>query len=66
MLVARGHATKEIARRLGVTTKTASNHVEHVYTKLGVGSRAAATLFATQQVAAGVTVVQRNAARPGR
>ena len=47
-LVARGHATKEIARRLGVTTKTASNHVEHVYTKLGVGSRAAATLFATQ------------------
>jgi DNA-binding NarL/FixJ family response regulator len=47
-LLARGHATKEIARRLGVTTKTASNHVEHVYTKLGVGSRAAATLFATQ------------------
>jgi DNA-binding CsgD family transcriptional regulator len=47
-LLARGHATKEIARRLGVTTKTASNHVEHVYTKLGVGTRAAATLFATQ------------------
>lgn len=47
-LLARGHANKQIARRLGVTPKTVSNHVEHVYTKLGVGSRAAATLFATQ------------------
>ena len=25
-----------------------SNHVEHIYTKLGVGSRASATLYATQ------------------
>jgi HD-GYP domain-containing protein (c-di-GMP phosphodiesterase class II) len=47
-LLARGHTNKEIARRLGVTPKTVSNHVEHVYTKLDVGSRAAATLFATQ------------------
>ncbi len=47
-LVARGLANKEIARRLGVTPKTVSNHVEHIYTKLGVGSRAAATLYATQ------------------
>ena len=46
-LLARGKATKGIARHLGITPKTASNHVEHVYTKLGVGSRAAATLFAT-------------------
>ncbi|MDX6307882.1 MAG: hypothetical protein QOI06_928 [Nocardioidaceae bacterium] len=47
-LVARGLANKEIARRLGVTPKTVSNHVEHIYTKLGVGSRASATLYATQ------------------
>jgi HD-GYP domain-containing protein (c-di-GMP phosphodiesterase class II) len=47
-LLARGHPNKQIARLLGVTPKTVSNHVEHVYTKLGVGSRAAATLFATQ------------------
>jgi HD-GYP domain-containing protein (c-di-GMP phosphodiesterase class II) len=47
-LVARGQANKQIARRLGVTPKTVSNHVEHVYTKLGVSSRAAATLFATR------------------
>jgi HD-GYP domain-containing protein (c-di-GMP phosphodiesterase class II) len=47
-LLARGLANKEIARRLGVTPKTASNHVEHIYTKIDVGSRAAATLYATQ------------------
>ena len=33
---------------LVVSPKTARNHVEHVYSKLGVSSRAAATLYATQ------------------
>jgi HD-GYP domain-containing protein (c-di-GMP phosphodiesterase class II) len=47
-LIARGHTNKEIARLLHVTPKTASNHVEHIYTKLGVTSRAAATLCAIQ------------------
>jgi len=47
-LVARGLANKEIAKRIGVTPKTVSSHVEHIYTKLGVGSRASATLWATQ------------------
>jgi HD-GYP domain-containing protein (c-di-GMP phosphodiesterase class II) len=47
-LVARGLVNKEIARRLGVSPKTVSRHVEHVYAKIGVGTRAAATLFATQ------------------
>jgi HD-GYP domain-containing protein (c-di-GMP phosphodiesterase class II) len=47
-LVARGHSNKEIARRLVVSPKTASNHIEHIYAKLGISSRAAATLFATQ------------------
>jgi DNA-binding NarL/FixJ family response regulator len=32
-----------------ITPKTATNHVEHIYTKLGVTSRAAATLYATQR-----------------
>jgi HD-GYP domain-containing protein (c-di-GMP phosphodiesterase class II) len=48
-LLARGQSTRDIAQRLVVTPKTVSNHVEHIYTKLGVSSRAAATLFATQQ-----------------
>ena len=47
-LLARGCSNKEIGRRLVVSPKTASNHVEHIYTKLGISSRAAATLFATQ------------------
>lgn len=48
-LVARGRSNKQIAQRLVVTPKTMSNHVEHIYAKLGVSSRAAATLYATQQ-----------------
>ena len=48
-LVARGRSNKQIAQRLVVTPKTVSNHVEHIYAKIGVSSRAAATLYATQQ-----------------
>jgi HD-GYP domain-containing protein (c-di-GMP phosphodiesterase class II) len=47
-LLARGQANKQIAARLSVTPKTVSNHVEHIYSKIGVSSRAAATLYATQ------------------
>jgi HD-GYP domain-containing protein (c-di-GMP phosphodiesterase class II) len=47
-LLARGHSNREIGRRLVVTPKTAANHVEHIYAKLGASSRAAATLYATQ------------------
>jgi HD-GYP domain-containing protein (c-di-GMP phosphodiesterase class II) len=47
-LVARGLADREIARRLVVSQKTVSNHVQHIYAKLGITSRAAATLFAIQ------------------
>ena len=47
-LVARGMVNKQIARQLDVSPKTVSRHVENVYAKIGVGTRAAATLFATQ------------------
>jgi HD-GYP domain-containing protein (c-di-GMP phosphodiesterase class II) len=47
-LLARGQSAKQIAQRLSVTPKTVANHVEHIYTKLGVSSRASATLFATR------------------
>jgi HD-GYP domain-containing protein (c-di-GMP phosphodiesterase class II) len=47
-LVARGLLNKEIARRLQITPKTVGNHVEHIYAKIGVSSRAAAGLFATE------------------
>jgi HD-GYP domain-containing protein (c-di-GMP phosphodiesterase class II) len=47
-LLARGQSNKQIAAALVVTPKTVSTHVEHIYSKLGVSSRAQATLFAIQ------------------
>jgi HD-GYP domain-containing protein (c-di-GMP phosphodiesterase class II) len=47
-LVARGLSHIEIAERLVISRKTASNHVEHIYAKTGVRNRAMASLFATR------------------
>jgi HD-GYP domain-containing protein (c-di-GMP phosphodiesterase class II) len=47
-LISRGLSNKEIAERLVITRKTAGNHVEHVYAKIGVSNRARASLFAIQ------------------
>jgi HD-GYP domain-containing protein (c-di-GMP phosphodiesterase class II) len=48
-LLARGLSTKEIAGQLGVSPKTASNHIEHIYGKINANNRVAASLFAVQQ-----------------
>jgi HD-GYP domain-containing protein (c-di-GMP phosphodiesterase class II) len=45
-LVARGLTNKEIAARLGISAKTAGNHLQHVFEKIGVTTRAGATMFA--------------------
>lgn len=47
-LLARGRSVKDIAAALHITRKTAANHVEHIYTKIGVNNRALASLFATR------------------
>lgn len=47
-LVARGLSSKQIATQLVITPKTARNHIEHIYTKIGASSRVAASLFATE------------------
>lgn len=47
-LLARGRQTKQIARTLGISPKTADRHIEHAYRKMGVSTRAAATLFAME------------------
>jgi HD-GYP domain-containing protein (c-di-GMP phosphodiesterase class II) len=47
-LLARGLTKKELARRLVIAPKTADAHVQHIYAKLGVSTRAGATLFAMQ------------------
>ena len=48
VLLARGNSDRQIAQKLVVAPKTASNHVQNIYAKLGISSRAAATLFASQ------------------
>ena len=47
-LVARGLSNRQIASELTISSKTANAHVEHIYTKLGVNSRALASLFAAK------------------
>jgi HD-GYP domain-containing protein (c-di-GMP phosphodiesterase class II) len=47
-LLARGLQTKQIARELGISVKTADHHVQNAYGKIGVSTRAGATLFAMQ------------------
>ncbi|NOU32369.1 MAG: HD domain-containing protein [Polyangiaceae bacterium] len=46
--LARGLTNKEIAVALGIAPKTARNHVEHIYAKIGVTTRASAALFAVR------------------
>jgi HD-GYP domain-containing protein (c-di-GMP phosphodiesterase class II) len=47
-LVAEGCSNPAIAKRLYISRRTAEHHVQHVYTKIGVSSRAAAALFALE------------------
>jgi HD-GYP domain-containing protein (c-di-GMP phosphodiesterase class II) len=47
-LVARGLSNREIASALVVSPRTAEHHVQHIYTKVGVSSRAAVALFAME------------------
>ncbi len=47
-LLAQGNSNKAIAATLGISAKTVGNHVEHVYTKLGVTNRAGAALRAME------------------
>ena len=47
-LLARGLQTKQVAATLGIAPKTADHHIQNVYAKIGVSTRAAATLFAME------------------
>jgi DNA-binding NarL/FixJ family response regulator len=45
-LVAKGLTNRDIAQRLVISEKTVASHVSHMFTKLGLTSRAAATAYA--------------------
>jgi DNA-binding NarL/FixJ family response regulator len=47
-LIARGLSIKQIAQQLTIAPKTADNHIQHIYAKIGVTTRAGAALFATE------------------
>jgi DNA-binding NarL/FixJ family response regulator len=48
VLIARGASTRQVARDLRITAKTAGTHIERIYTKTGASTRSTATLFALQ------------------
>jgi DNA-binding NarL/FixJ family response regulator len=47
-LIARGRSNREVAERLVISPKTVGRHVENLYRKIGVSSRAAAAVFAME------------------
>jgi HD-GYP domain-containing protein (c-di-GMP phosphodiesterase class II) len=46
LVLVRGQSNQQIAHDLGISAKTVGHHVQHVYQKAGVRSRAAATVWA--------------------
>jgi HD-GYP domain-containing protein (c-di-GMP phosphodiesterase class II) len=47
-LLARGYTMKQMATELTISFKTVDRHVQNIYTKINVSTRAAATLFAME------------------
>jgi HD-GYP domain-containing protein (c-di-GMP phosphodiesterase class II) len=47
-LVARGLSNRQVAEALHISSRTAEHHVQHIYTKIGASTRAAAAMFAMQ------------------
>ena len=48
-LIAAGNTAKEAARQLDIAPKTADNHIQSLYSKIGVKTRAGAALFALER-----------------
>jgi DNA-binding NarL/FixJ family response regulator len=56
-LITAGHTAKEAAGQLGIAPKTADNHIQSLYSKIGVNTRAGAALYALERglVARGIS-----------
>jgi HD-GYP domain-containing protein (c-di-GMP phosphodiesterase class II) len=48
-LIAAGDTAKEAARKLEIAPKTADNHIQSLYSKIGVSTRAGAALYALER-----------------
>jgi HD-GYP domain-containing protein (c-di-GMP phosphodiesterase class II) len=64
-MLARGLQTKQVSRALGISAKTADRHIQNAYRKIGVSTRAGATLFAMEHglIAWGELPIARPTAR---
>ena len=47
-LIARGASYRDVARELVISPRTAAHHVQHIYDKIGVSTRAGAAMFAME------------------
>jgi DNA-binding NarL/FixJ family response regulator len=47
-LLARGLSRREVAEKVFLSEHTIRRHLEHIYDKIGVRTRVAATLFAVE------------------
>jgi DNA-binding CsgD family transcriptional regulator len=48
-LIAAGDTAKEAARKLDIAPKTADNHIQNLYSKIGVTTRAGAAFYALER-----------------
>jgi DNA-binding NarL/FixJ family response regulator len=46
--MSRGLSNRQIGEQFTISPRTAEHHVQHIYDKLGVSSRAAAAVFAME------------------
>ncbi len=58
-LAARGMSNKEIGATLSISPKTADHHIQHIYDKIGVSTRAGAALFAMEHDLINVHVFEK-------
>jgi HD-GYP domain-containing protein (c-di-GMP phosphodiesterase class II) len=47
-LISRGATQKDVGRTLVISHRTAAHHIQHIYDKIGVSTRAAATMYAME------------------
>ncbi len=64
-LVAGGLANRAIARRLGLSVRTVTSHLDHVYARLGIHSRASLASLVTELRLSGPAAADRRPAPPG-